>query len=63
MLNSDFSTEFCSFNIFRSPSLVNIIVIKIITSNLADVWHTFSLILLTFYHVKGLVLAIKVYSN
>ena len=30
-------------------------------SNLADVWHIiFSLILLKFYRVKGLVLAIKV---
>ena len=40
---------------------VNILVIKIITSNLADVWQIiFSLNLLTFYHLKGLVLAIKV---
>ena len=40
---------------------VNILVIKIITSNLADVWQIiFALNLLTFYHLKGLVLAIKV---
>ena len=38
-------------------------MIKIITSNLADVWHIFSLILLTFYHLKGLALAIKASSN
>ena len=42
----------------------NVLVIKIITSNLADVWHIiFSLILLTFYRVKGLVLVIKVQSK
>ena len=40
---------------------VNILVIKIITSNLADVWQIiFALNLLTFYHLKGLVLVIKV---
>ena len=38
-------------------------MIKIIKSNLADVWHIFSLILLTFYHLKGLALAIKASSN
>ena len=42
----------------------NVLVIKIITSNLADVWHIiFSLIPLTFYRVKGMVLAIKVWSK
>ena len=35
---------------------VDILVIKIITPNLADVWQIiFSLNLLTFYHLKGLV--------
>ena len=60
MLNSNFSTKFYYFLIVLDLLVsVNILVIKIITSNLADVWHIiFSLILLTFYRVKGLVLVI-----
>ena len=65
--NAQNSTEFFNqlllfFLILLNPLVsVNILVIKIITSNLADVWQIiFSLNLLTFYHLKGLVLAIKV---
>ena len=62
VLNSNFSTKFYYFLIVLDLLVsFNVLVIKIITSNLADVWHIiFSLILLTFYRVKGLVLAIKV---
>ena len=56
-----FQPNFYIFLILDLLVSVKILVIKIISSNLADVWHIiFPLILLTFYHVKGLVLTIKV---
>ena len=62
VLNSNFQTNFIIFLILLDLLVsVNILVIKVITSNLADVLQiTFSLNLLTFYHLKGLVLVIKV---
>ena len=62
MLNSNFQTNFIIFLILLDLLVsVNILEIKIITLNLADVLQiTFSLNLLTFYHLKGLVLVIKV---
>ena len=46
-----FPTKFTFFWIFLDLLVsVNIHVIKIITSNLADVWYIFSLILLTFLY-------------
>ena len=65
VLNSNFSTKFFTIFLIVLDLLVsvNVLVIKITTLNLADVWHIiFSLILLKFYRVKGLVLAIKVQS-
>ena len=60
-----FQPNFIVFLILLNPLVsVNVLVIKIITSNLADVWQIiFSLNLLTFYHLKRLVLAIKVWSK
>ena len=65
VLNSNFSTKFFFFLIVLDLLVsFNVLVIKIMTSNLADVWHIiFSLIPLTFYRVKGMVLAIKVWSK
>ena len=63
MLNSNFSTKFYYlFKILLDLLVsVNILVFKIITLNLADASQIiFALNLLTFYHLKGLVLAIKV---
>ena len=64
MLSSNFSKKFyILLNILDLLVSVNIHVIKIITSNLADVWYIFPLILLTFHHAWGLVLAVKLYLN
>ena len=64
MLSSNFSKKFyILLNILDLLVSVNIHVIKIITSNLADVWYIFPLILLTFHHAQELILTIKVLLN